>query len=68
MKISTLNRTDALKLDEEGEFFEEWDPDTGLYCVFGTESDFCYATFSDEGDARKRAGTMNEDHSTGLSR
>lgn len=45
----------ARKLDEKGTFYVDWDDVSGAHGVFGTESGFCYATFSDKDEAEVEA-------------
>jgi hypothetical protein len=40
-------------------YYPEFDAKSGSYGVFGAESGFCYASFSDESDAKIEAGRMN---------
>lgn len=44
-----MTRAEAAEKDSKGQLFVE--EDEGMYCVFGSESGFCYASFMDEGDA-----------------
>lgn len=53
------NKKRALKMDRNGgDFYVE--DDVGLWCVFGTESGFCYSTFADETEAEEEAKRMRE--------
>ncbi len=50
-----MNAGEAFQKDKRGDFYADWDDEAGAYGVFGTESGFCYATFSDKGDAEDQA-------------
>ena len=56
-----MNRLEAFKLDRQtqGPFYSELDGDTGLFCVFGVESGFAYASYADEGEALQKSIDMN---------
>lgn len=58
-KVSKLNRAEAYKLDKNGEFYAEFDEDSGSHCVFGTESGFAYECCGDETEAERKAEEMN---------
>ena len=47
---------------KDRDFYAEWDEDTQLYGVFGTESGFCYATYSNPSEAEETAKQMRKDH------
>ena len=50
-----MNGWTAYAADKYGEFYAEYDDNCGLWCVFGTESGFCYSTYLDEGEATREA-------------
>jgi hypothetical protein len=56
-----MNRLEAFKMDRntQGAFYAELDEDSGLFCVFGVESGFAYASYADEGEAQQKAIDMN---------
>lgn len=62
-KESTMNRTRAIQEDKRGEFYAEYDDAYGEWCVFGTESGFCYETAYDERQAEEMAEEMNRKYS-----
>jgi len=43
----------------KGEFYADWDEDSGSYCVFNTESSKAYASYADKGDAQAEAARRN---------
>ena len=43
------------QVDAKGEFYVDLDEETGLYCVFGSETGHAYASFSDLTEAKKFA-------------
>ena len=48
-----MNRREAFAMDKQGGFYVEYDEETGLYCVFGTESGFAYYSFASQADAEE---------------
>lgn len=54
-----LTGKSAYQIDKNGEFYVEFDEDIGLYCVFGSETGFCYATYADDQEAQIDADRMN---------
>lgn len=57
--LNEMNGWEASKLDAKGEYYAEYDEDVGEWCVFGTESGFCYATFMSQRQAEDYADEMN---------
>ena len=55
-----MTRLDALKLDNNGSFYTDYDEDSACYGVFGTESGFCYALETEDNIAEEIANKMNE--------
>jgi hypothetical protein len=53
-----MTLTEALKKDKNGSYYEKWDVETGMWGVFGSESGFCYLTFSDKFEAYMYAKGM----------
>jgi hypothetical protein len=51
--------TDNYQKDKAGEFYEDFDEESGLWCVFGSETGHAYASYSDEEEARSKAEEMN---------
>ncbi len=49
---------EAAKSLTEDDFYPEFDEETGLYCVFGTESGFAYNAYSSMKEAEKEASRM----------
>jgi hypothetical protein len=45
---------------EIGEYYADLDEDTGLYCVFHTETTKAYASFAGMKEAEQEAETMNK--------
>ena len=43
-----------------GEFYADLDEDSGLYCVFHTETEKAYASFADGDEAERDAALRNE--------
>jgi hypothetical protein len=44
----------------EGEYYSDYDDESGLYCVFHTESDHCFSTFSSASEAKAEADDLNQ--------
>lgn len=42
-----------------GEYYADYDPETGLWCVFHTETNRAYASFSSEAEAKEEADKRN---------
>ena len=42
------------------ELYVDWDDDSQLWCIFGTETGFCYGTYADEGTANERCVSMTK--------
>jgi len=53
-----MNRTEAFKLDDD--FYSEYDEEVEAYGVFGNQSGFCYATFSDDFNAEEEAEKLKK--------
>lgn len=53
-----MDRIAAYALDRKGSFYAELD--NGSWCVFGTESGFCYHSFSNEKMARDVSAEMTQ--------
>lgn len=62
MKTSkkTLTRQRAEKLDATGCKFVDYDEISGCYGIFGSESGFCYESYSDEHDAKSALRRIEE--------
>jgi hypothetical protein len=58
--INDLRRDEAHALDSKGGYYVALDEETELWCVFGTESGFAYATYADKLDAELDAEDMNK--------
>lgn len=56
--IPSLSRNKALQMDKGSGFYAEFDDLTDMWCVFGSESGFCYEQFYDKYDAKDKAGEM----------
>jgi hypothetical protein len=58
-----MNGREAIKLDREFEdpFYAELDEDTNLYCVFGVQSGFAYASYADMTEAEREANRRNDE-------
>lgn len=54
-----MNRFQAIILDKLGSYYEAYDEDTNLWCVFGSESGFCYFTYMSEEKATSMADELN---------
>lgn len=52
-----MNGFEARKIDVS--FYHELDEETGDFCVFGDESGFAYASYSNEPEAKAKAEEMN---------
>lgn len=50
------NAWEALKLDFE--FYADYDEESAAYGVFGIETGFCYASYSDSEKAKSKADAM----------
>lgn len=61
--LSTKNVVSAFKGKKpdlaKGEFYAELDKESGLYCVFHTESAKAFASYADEDEAKDKARKMN---------
>lgn len=53
-----MNGAEAIKIDFE--FYSELDEESELYCVFGSDSGFAYASYASEEEAERDANTRNE--------
>lgn len=63
MKL-TINRlrrivTEASSMPGPGEYYADYDDETGTYCVFHTENNRAFASFSDKEEAENVAAEMN---------
>jgi hypothetical protein len=52
------NRYTALQKDRHGDFYADEDEETNTFCVFGSESGFCYSTHFTMEEAEKAAKKM----------
>jgi hypothetical protein len=59
MQNSTMNRFQARELDKKGSYYAAYDEESALWCVFGSESGFCYFTYMSESWANKMAANLN---------
>ena len=57
-----MNRLQAIEKDKKGNFYEEFDDDSGMWGVFGTESGFCYKTCGSEHEAKHVAEQMEKEN------
>lgn len=56
-----MNRTEALELDKSGgTLYVAEDEESGMFCVFGTESGFAYSSHADPRDAEEQAMEMRD--------
>lgn len=58
-RVDEMTSNRAYQMDKRGEFYSEWDEDSQMYCVFGSESGFCYATYAGKEEAEEEAQRMN---------
>ncbi len=49
-----------MKTKKDDDFYAEYDEETGLYCVFGNNTGFAYASYADKGEAQEHANLKNE--------
>ena len=57
----SLNRKQAYQIDKEFGAYSEFDEETGMFCVFGAQSGFCYGTFLDVGAASDYGVELHEE-------
>jgi len=50
-KVVVMNKYKAVKMDKKGELYVEYDSEIEAFGVFGTESGFCYASFTSKKEA-----------------
>jgi hypothetical protein len=55
-----VNRTEAYRKDRKGDFYVDMDEKTGAWGVFGSETGFCYATFSDLKEAERYVNNLTD--------
>ena len=59
-----MNRTEAIQKDKVGSFYADFDEESGMWCVFGTESGFAYYSYADKESADERAEAMEYEQIT----
>lgn len=58
---TAIDYFEAITKDKKGCFYADLDSESGSYGVFGSESGFCYSTWSDQGQAEEQAEKANRD-------
>ena len=62
MSKKEMTRNKAVKKDKgKGWFYAEYDEESGMYGVFGSESGFCYSTHADYTSACKAANDFSDE-------
>lgn len=54
-----LTAYQAILLDKIGVFYYDWDEEIQMYGIFGSESGFCYHTFTNLEEAKTETKRMN---------
>lgn len=55
-----MTRSEAYRKDRKGDFYVDEDDKTNGWGVFGSETGFCYGTFSDTSDAYRLANDLTD--------
>ena len=55
-----MNRSEAYQKDRKGDFYVDDCEETGGHGVFGSETGFCYGSFSDSSDAYRLANDLTD--------
>ena len=56
-----MDRQEAYEIDRGHGAYSDLDEETGLHCVFGAKSGFCYGTYSDVGEAADAGVELHEE-------
>jgi hypothetical protein len=58
MANADITHQEARERDSQGTYYVDFDEESGCWGVFGSESGFCYATFTDWDEAKKHSRDM----------